>query len=160
MLNLRSGSSATTSGSIRSRPSCPRRWRWPPPCTVAWQNPLRKWGATPKRSIPFGRGIRRLHKAFLRYHDPDNWPILREALERMGRRELIGNSPDHLVPRFQPGVVTAQAAPGRNKLKRLGQRSAISAGSPEPAAHRRVLQIRQAGQGRPGGYACFEIAGR
>jgi len=25
----------------------------------------------------------RLHKAFLRYHDPENWPLLREALQRM-----------------------------------------------------------------------------
>jgi radical SAM superfamily enzyme YgiQ (UPF0313 family) len=29
--------------------------------------------------------VRRLHKAFLRYHDPNNWPVLREALRRMGR---------------------------------------------------------------------------
>ena len=27
-----------------------------------------------------GRASAALHKAFLRYHDPDNWPILREAL--------------------------------------------------------------------------------
>jgi len=42
---------------------------------------------------------RTLHKAFLRYHDPDNWPVLREALRRMGRSDLIGNSDRHLVPR-------------------------------------------------------------
>ena len=45
---------------------------------------------------------RRLHKAFLRYHDPNNWPMLREALQRMGRADLIGNGKKHLVPRFQP----------------------------------------------------------
>jgi uncharacterized radical SAM protein YgiQ len=45
---------------------------------------------------------RRLHKAFLRYHDPNNWPVLREALQRMGRADLIGNGKKHLVPRFQP----------------------------------------------------------
>jgi uncharacterized radical SAM protein YgiQ len=45
---------------------------------------------------------RRLHKAFLRYHDPDNWPVLREALERMGRRDLIGYGKRHLVPTRQP----------------------------------------------------------
>jgi hypothetical protein len=42
---------------------------------------------------------RTLHKAFLRYHDPANWPMLREALKRMGRSDLIGNSERHLVPR-------------------------------------------------------------
>jgi uncharacterized radical SAM protein YgiQ len=46
---------------------------------------------------------RRLHKAFLRYHDPQNWPILREALKRMGRAELIGNGKHHLIPAWQPG---------------------------------------------------------
>jgi uncharacterized radical SAM protein YgiQ len=41
---------------------------------------------------------RRLHKAFLRYHDPKNWPILRSALQRMGRSDLIGSGPGRLVP--------------------------------------------------------------
>ena len=46
-----------------------------------------------------------LHKAFIRYHDPANWPMLREALKRMGRADLIGNSKKHLVPAFQPAVM-------------------------------------------------------
>ena len=41
---------------------------------------------------------RTLHKAFLRYHDPENWPILRKALRRMGRADLIGNGKEYLVP--------------------------------------------------------------
>ena len=45
---------------------------------------------------------RRLHKAFLRYHDPNNWPLLREALKAMGRADLIGNGKQHLIPTFQP----------------------------------------------------------
>jgi uncharacterized radical SAM protein YgiQ len=43
--------------------------------------------------------VRKLHKAFLRYHDPENWPILREALQRMGRSDLIGSGERCLVPR-------------------------------------------------------------
>ena len=46
--------------------------------------------------------VRKLHKAFLRYHDPENWPMLREALKEMGREELIGNGKHHLIPSFQP----------------------------------------------------------
>lgn len=46
--------------------------------------------------------VRRLHKAFLRYHDPRNWPILREALKNLGRADLIGNGKKHLIPSFQP----------------------------------------------------------
>ena len=49
-----------------------------------------------------GEKRRRLHKAFLRYHDPNNWPMLREALKRMGRADLIGNGKQHLIPTFQP----------------------------------------------------------
>ena len=41
---------------------------------------------------------RKLHKAFLRYYDPENWPVLREGLRRMGRGDLIGNGERHLVP--------------------------------------------------------------
>ena len=41
---------------------------------------------------------RRLHKAFLRYHAPENWPMLREALKNMGRINLIGPGKEHLVP--------------------------------------------------------------
>jgi len=41
---------------------------------------------------------RRLQKAFLRYHDAANWPMLREALQRMGRTDLIGSGEQHLVP--------------------------------------------------------------
>jgi len=52
--------------------------------------------------IPKGLKVRRLHKAFLRYHDANNWPTLREALRRMGRADLIGNGKHQLVPAWQP----------------------------------------------------------
>jgi uncharacterized radical SAM protein YgiQ len=45
---------------------------------------------------------RRLHKAFLRWHDPDNWPLLRAALQSMGRSDLIGRGPKQLIPARQP----------------------------------------------------------
>ncbi len=57
---------------------------------------------TPDMSVPKGIKQRRLHKAFLRYHDPENWPLLREALKKMGRGELIGNGKQHLIPLWQP----------------------------------------------------------
>ncbi len=52
--------------------------------------------------IPKSVKQRRLQKAFLRYHDPKNWPLLREALKEMGRADLIGNGKQHLIPSFQP----------------------------------------------------------
>ena len=67
------------------------------------KNPLKKVDRDSKH-VPAVRSIkqRRLHKAFLRYHDSDNWPALREALKKIGRRDLIGNGPMHLVPSRQP----------------------------------------------------------
>ena len=66
-------------------------------------NPLKKISRHSEQVFsPRGRRQRRLHKAFLRYHDPENWPLLREALQKMGRADLIGNGKRHLVPRWQP----------------------------------------------------------
>jgi uncharacterized radical SAM protein YgiQ len=67
------------------------------------KNPLRRVTRDSEDvAIPRGLRQRRLHKAFLRYHDPNNWPVLREALRRMGRANLIGNGPHHLIPAWQP----------------------------------------------------------
>ncbi len=82
---------------------------YPSPMAVATamyhttKNPLRKV-TRDSESVDIVRGEkrRRLHKAFLRYHDPNNWPMLREALKSMGRADLIGNGKHHLVPSYQP----------------------------------------------------------
>jgi uncharacterized radical SAM protein YgiQ len=67
------------------------------------KNPLHRVTRTSEKvHVPKGLKIRRLHKAFLRYHDANNWPMLRAALKRMGREDLIGNGKQHLVPRYQP----------------------------------------------------------
>jgi uncharacterized radical SAM protein YgiQ len=80
------------------------------------KNPLKKLKRTGGEEIfiPKGLKVRRLHKAFLRYHDPENWPLLREALVRMGRRDLIGSGPDHLVP---PDHTAHRRAPAGRKFR-------------------------------------------
>ncbi|KAF4533716.1 hypothetical protein B566_EDAN005765 [Ephemera danica] len=89
---------------------------------------------------------KKLHKAFLRYHDPENWPLLREALKEMGRADLVGNGKKQLVPAWQPAGTgggsshgnppkTGQifnAAPG----PRAGQRPGRPTGKP-PASRAR-----------------------
>lgn len=75
--------------------------------------------------IPKGAKQRRLHKAFLRYHDANNWPLLRDALIEMGREDLIGNSKQHLIPTYQPKGTggggrefrTQHVRPNQNKNK-------------------------------------------
>src|SRR5499427_2552419 len=68
------------------------------------RNPLKKLRREGGETVfvPKEPATRRLHKAFLRYHDPANWPLLRQALRRMGRADLIGNGPSKLIPLRQP----------------------------------------------------------
>ena len=69
-----------------------------------------------------GEKRRRLHKAFLRYHDANNWPLLREALKAMGRADLIGNGKHHLIPTFQPlGDGGYQSARKKNSTPMAGK---------------------------------------
>jgi len=90
------------------------------------KNPLRKVtykseGVTVVKS----EEQRRLHKAFLRYHDPKGWPLLREALIRMGRADLIGNGKHQLIPAHQPATEGYQSARRKNSTpvgsKKAGQ---------------------------------------
>ncbi|WP_211364256.1 YgiQ family radical SAM protein [Propionivibrio limicola] len=83
------------------------------------RNPLKKVARNSPlvETIRSGRQ-RKLQKAFLRYHDPENWPLLREALKEMGRADLIGNGKKHLVPSFQPaGTGLRQASPAKRTVK-------------------------------------------
>lgn len=67
------------------------------------KNPLGKIGYKSEEVVvPKGDKQRRLHKALLRYHDPANWPLIRQALEAMGKKHLIGSRRDCLVPARQP----------------------------------------------------------
>jgi uncharacterized radical SAM protein YgiQ len=67
-------------------------------------NPLRPIRRVGGEAVFSAKGLRqrRLHKAFLRYHDPENWPLLRDALKRMGRGDLIGPAKHQLIPLGQP----------------------------------------------------------
>jgi hypothetical protein len=78
-----------------------------------------------------------LHKAFLRYHDSHNWPMLREALKRMGRADLIGDGAQQLIPRDQPHSTGDYKAPRRKssaedhrRRKRRGQATTQHTGLP------------------------------
>ena len=87
--------------------------------TTMWhsrKNPLKRVGRDSEivETARAGRQ-RKLHKAFLRYHDPNNWPLLREALKTMGRADLIGNGKKHLIPNFQPAGTGRQESGFRNQ---------------------------------------------
>ena len=87
--------------------------------------PVRRGASEPVETIK-GLRQRRLHKAFLRYHDPENWPVLREALKSMGRADLIGPGKHQLIPSWQPAN-TGNAGEGYRRsvkptLKPTGRR--------------------------------------
>jgi len=90
-----------------------------------------------------GERRRRLHKAFLRYHDPKNWPMLREALQAMGRADLIGNGRQHLIPRYQPAGGTAYESARRKNSTAAGARVS-------PVTRGRVLTQHTGLPPRPG----------
>ena len=95
------------------------------------KNPLKKVLGGKGESVPVVRQgrTRRLHKAFLRYHDADNWPLLREALKEMGREDLIGNSKKHLIPLYQPAG-TGKQPEGARAPRAEGARRKPGQGKP------------------------------
>lgn len=82
-------------------------------------NPLKRVKYKQREDVPVAKGERqrRLHKALLRYHDPANWPMIREALINMGKKHLIGDKPNCLVPAED---VDAQTPAQRRKSGRHG----------------------------------------
>ena len=65
---------------------------------------------------------RKLHKALLRYHDPNNWELLRKALRKMGRTDLIGDGDSHLIPASQPESGKGYQAQRRKNTEQAHQR--------------------------------------
>jgi hypothetical protein len=100
------------------------------------KNPLRKI-TRESETVDIVRGDkrRRLHKAFLRYHDANNWPLLREALQAMGRADLIGNGKHHLIPSYQPATDGSYQSARRKNSTAVGVKAA-------PVAAKRVVEGR------------------
>jgi uncharacterized radical SAM protein YgiQ len=95
-------------------------------------NPLRgiRRGGSEKVETVKGLRQRRLHKAFLRYHDPENWPLLRETLKRMGRADLIGSAKHQLVPSFQPAGTGRTGGEGRRMPRTARAQKFLTKGVP------------------------------
>ena len=97
------------------------------------KNPLHKISyKSEKVSISKTDEQRRLHKAFLRYHDSNNWPILREALQKTGREDLIGDGKHQLIPAFQPKANSYQSPRRKNS-------------TPSASKHKRPLLTQHTG---------------
>ncbi|WP_440965628.1 YgiQ family radical SAM protein [Massilia sp. GER05] len=103
------------------------------------KNPLHKVTEDSEEVLTAKSGkTRKLHKAFLRYYDPENWPVLREGLKRMGRGDLIGNGERHLVP---PAGSEQEVAPQRGE-----RRPPVAPRSEAPKG--RVIEVATRRKGR------------
>ncbi|MBC7500563.1 MAG: YgiQ family radical SAM protein [Herminiimonas sp.] len=104
------------------------------------KNPLHKVTADSEavETVRTGK-IRKLHKAFLRYHDPANWEAIREALQRMGRGDLIGSGPQHLVPRHT-GAAMADTGQTRRRETPAVAQLARKFGQNQPRAGAAVVR--------------------
>ncbi len=98
------------------------------------KNPLKpvRRGASEQVDTIKGLKQRRLHKAFLRYHDPENWPLLREALKRMGRADLIGPGKHQLVPSWQPAGTGLSGGEGKRMGRKHRGQTFLTKGVKEP----------------------------
>ncbi len=107
------------------------------------KNPLRRITRDSETvAIPKGLRVRRLHKAFLRYHDPNNWPVLREALRHMGRADLIGSGKHQLVPAHRPSGTDRQGEGHRTPANSRPFRTQHTGLPRTPAAPRRSARRR------------------
>ncbi len=87
------------------------------------KNPLRKVGYKSEMTLQVkDPEQRKLHKALLRYHDPDNWELIRQTLRKMGKAHLIGDNERHLVPKHQPEKAHDYGAARRKNTKQAHQR--------------------------------------
>lgn len=112
------------------------------------KNPLKKVERAAGEQVGTVRSARqrKLHKAFLRYHDPENWPLLRDALKEMGRADLIGNGKKHLIPAWQPAGTGQKAGQGDNRAGQPGRPRPVAGKptlrGPRPAGDRARRQSR------------------
>ncbi|MCW2247682.1 putative radical SAM protein YgiQ [Azospirillum fermentarium] len=105
------------------------------------RNPLRPVRRTGGEGVFTAKGLkqRRLHKAFLRYHDAENWPILRDALKTMGRDDLIGPGKRHLVPAWQPFGTGGTGGEGSRTGRKHGQQTFLTTHAGEGRRPERAL---------------------
>ncbi|MDP3654457.1 MAG: YgiQ family radical SAM protein [Rhodoferax sp.] len=115
------------------------------------KNPLRKITRDSETvDIVRGEKRRRLHKAFLRYHDANNWPLLREALKAMGRADLIGNGKHHLIPTFQPLTDGGYQSARRKNSTTVPVKTAAQPVKGRILTQHTGLPPRDTGAGKPG----------
>jgi hypothetical protein len=120
-------------------------------------NPLKRVKYKKREDVPVPKGDRqrRLHKALLRYHDPENWKIIREALISMGKQHLIGDKVNCLVPAedFDAQTPAQRRKSGRHGSQRFATKHSKSQpglGGEKPRNHSKSGGKKPTGNGSQG----------
>jgi uncharacterized radical SAM protein YgiQ len=89
--------------------------------------------------VPVARALRdrRFQRALLQYWKPENWYLVREALQKAGRGDLIGDGPGKLISsRPPPAALEAKRKEAQRELaRRGGLKPAAAAAQPPGAPH-------------------------
>jgi len=109
------------------------------------RNPLKGIHRDRGETVFSAKGLkqRRLHKALLRYHDAANWPLLREALNNMGRADLIGNGKRHLIPLWQPAGVGINSGEGNRMGRKHGPQTFLTQHTGLPPRPDRIAPVKK-----------------
>ncbi len=117
-------------------------------------NPLKRvrYKKREEVTVPKGERQRRLHKALLRYHDPNNWPLIREALINMGKKHLIGDKESCLVPAEDIDTKTPaqRRKSGRHGANRFATKHTLSQPGFAPLAGGKAASQTKTGRGKNG----------
>jgi len=96
---------------------------------------------------------RKLHKAFLRWHDPKNWPLLRKAIADMGHQELIGDGENQLIPHYKAGeenlVYEAHRRKNSDKAHQKRTEQRVGGKAKPPAQAQTVQGAKKVQGGQP-----------
>ncbi len=110
------------------------------------KNPLRKVSYKSEKVVDVkDPQQRKLHKALLRYHDPDNWELIRKTLRKMGRANLLGDDEQHLVPQYLPETDRNYRASRRKNTKQAHERRK----GKKILTRHSGLPSRETGKGKP-----------
>jgi len=100
-----------------------------------------------------------MQRALMQCHIRKNWPLIRKALKKAGRGDLIGSGKDCLVPAERPFSPAGEPKPHAKKRSEPG-RPKSGTGRGGKGQQRTAAPARKAGQTKRGGKSSSERAKR
>lgn len=97
--------------------------------------------------VPRSQRERRLQRALVQFFKPENYRLVRKALQQAGRTDLIGDGPDCLIPSRPPKAAQRSRTRWRRSVGQASAPAQSRNGTQLPASgyrpHRKTAQRRQ-----------------